>query len=127
MFIRKLLISAFLLTAASTAAASEVIFNASGNGSKETSTFTTDGPWLLSWRVNSEFRNQTGFELNLINADTGFFDSRVMKIFRTGNGLKVFQNTGRFQFEIVGNFADWYLTVEQLTEEEAEAYLATRE
>ncbi|MFK8051813.1 MAG: hypothetical protein AB8F65_02480 [Woeseiaceae bacterium] len=126
MFIRSLLISCLFALASSTALAGEIILDTKGNGNRQTQTFETDGPWLLSWRVNSDFRNQTGFELNLLNADTGFFDSRILRIRQTGNGLKLFQNTGRFKFEIVTNFADWYLTVEQLTEEEAERYLETR-
>ncbi|MEN7343349.1 MAG: hypothetical protein AAAFM81_10420 [Pseudomonadota bacterium] len=120
------LIVALLALAISGANASEVILKTDGNGNGRTISFETEGPWLLAWRVNSNFRSQSGFELNLINADTGFFDSRILLMRgRGGNGLKLFENRGRFQFEVVSNFADWYLTVEQLTEEEAEAYRAT--
>ncbi|MEM7763190.1 MAG: hypothetical protein AAF290_03855 [Pseudomonadota bacterium] len=102
--------------------AGEVILDVSGNRSTTTRSFEVEGPWLLEWRVNSDFRDQTGFELNLMNADTGFFESRILLTRRTGNGLKLFSETGRFQFEVVSNFADWYLTVEALSEEEAAAY-----
>lgn len=118
---------ALALIAAAPAQAGEVIASMQGTGNAKTRVFETEGPWLLQWRVNSDYRMTTGFELNLINADTGFFDSRVLKIRRAANGLKLFMQEGRYQFEIIANFADWDLRVEQLTEEEAEAYLATRD
>lgn len=116
-----------MLSAAAPGAAGEVIAEFSGNANKRTVAFETDGPWLLSWRVNSDFRMQSMFELNLINADSGFFDSRILRTSRPGNGLKLFRQEGRFLFEISANFTDWTLTVEQLTEEEAEQYKPARQ
>jgi hypothetical protein len=117
-----ILLAALMLAGATAADAGEVIAEFSGDRNQRTATFETDGPWLLQWRVNSDFRMQSAFELNLLNADTGLFDSRILRIRQSGNGLKLFRNTGRFKFEISANFANWYLTVEQLTEEEAEQY-----
>lgn len=108
------------------ASAGEVIAEFKGSRNARTAIFETDGPWLLEWRINSNYRMQQAFELNLINAETGFFDSRILQTKRTGSGLKLFRNEGRFRFEISANFTDWYLTVEQLTEEEAEKYLPAR-
>lgn len=102
--------------------AGEVIAEFSGSRNARTATFEVDGPWLLEWRINSDYRMQQAFELNLINAETGFFDSRILQTRRPGSGLKLFRNTGRFRFEVSANFTDWFLTVEQLTEEEAEQY-----
>lgn len=118
----KLAAIAVLLAAAVPATAGEVIAEFSGNGNKRTVAFETEGPWLLAWRINSDFRMQQMFELNLINADTGFFDSRILRTRKPGNGLKLFRQEGRFQFEVSATFTDWYLTVEQLTEEEAAEY-----
>lgn len=109
---------------AQTAAAGEVIAEFSGSRNARTASFEVDGPWLLEWRINSDYRMQQAFELNLINAETGFFDSRILQTRRVGSGLKLFRNTGRFRFEVSANFTDWYLTVEQLTEEEAAQYRA---
>ena len=107
------------------ATAGEVIAEFSGSRNARTATFEVDGPWLLEWRINSDYRMQQAFELNLINAETGFFDSRILQTRRIGSGLKLFRNTGRFRFEVSATFTDWYLTVEQLTEEEAERYRAS--
>ncbi len=114
-----------LLALSATATAGEVIAEFSGDRNTRTATFETDGPWLLQWRVNSDFRMQSAFELNLIDAESGFFDSRVLRMRRSGNGLKLFRNEGRFRFEVSANFANWSLKIEQLTEEEAEAYKPT--
>ena len=113
-----LLLSAF----AGSASAGEVIAEFSGSRNKTTVTFETDGPWLLEWRINSDYVRQSSFELNLINAETGLFDSRILQTKRLGNGLKLFRQEGRWRFEVSANFIDWYLTVEQLTEAEAEQY-----
>ena len=105
--------------------AAEVIAEFSGDRDGRTASFSTDGPWLLTWRINSDFRMQQAFQLHLIDADSGFMDSRILRTFRPGNGLKLFRQEGRFQFEVSSNFTNWYLTVEQLTEEEAEQYKPT--
>ncbi|MEO0615213.1 MAG: hypothetical protein AAFY69_03670 [Pseudomonadota bacterium] len=120
---RLIVTATLLLTAVSgSAGAGEVIAEFSGSRAKTTVAFETDGPWLLEWRINSEYRRQSSFELNLINAETGLFDSRILQTKRLGNGLKLFRQEGRWRFEVSGNFTDWYLTVEQLTEAEAEQY-----
>ena len=124
---RRTLFTALAIIAAglgNAAVAGEVIAEFSGSRNARTATFEVDGPWLLEWRINSNYRMQQAFELNLINAETGFFDSRVLQTRSTGSGLKLFRNTGRFRFEVSANFTDWYLTVEHLTEEEAARYLA---
>ena len=113
-----------MIGCASTAAgAGEVVATFSGSRNTTTATFEVDGPWLLEWRINSDYRMQSAFELNLIDGETGFFDSRILRTKRVGSGLKLFRQTGKFRFEISANFTDWHLKVEQLTEEEAAAYL----
>lgn len=104
-----------------TAEAGEIILNAKGDGSTRTATFRAKGPWLLSWRINSNYRNQSAFELNLIDADTGYFHSRVIRKPRSLNGLKLFRETGTFRFEVNTTFTYWTLVVEELTEDEADA------
>ncbi|MEO0345101.1 MAG: hypothetical protein AAF229_02485 [Pseudomonadota bacterium] len=116
------ILTLLLALVAGSASAGEVIAKFSGSRGKTTVAFETDGPWLLEWRINSEYVRQSSFELNLINADTGLFDSRILQTKRLGNGLKLFRQEGRWRFEVSGNFTDWYLTVEQLTEAEAEQY-----
>ncbi|MEO1582382.1 MAG: hypothetical protein AAFR91_11080 [Pseudomonadota bacterium] len=100
----------------------EEIARFKGRNNGETRTFTVDGPWLLDWRVNSDYRNEAGFELRLLDASTGRFHSQIMKIRGIGNGLKLFEEEGRFKFEVVSSFTDWTLKVITLTEDEAATY-----
>lgn len=115
---RRLLAGLALAALGTSAAAGEIIATFQGNGDRTTRTFEVDGPWLLTWRVSSEYRMQTAFELTLLDGRTGLFDSRVLRIRRTANGLKLFEQTGEFQFRVNANFADWYLQIEQITEQE---------
>jgi hypothetical protein len=119
--IRHTFIGAVLASLAASAGAGEIIATFEGSGDRTTRTFEVDGPWLLTWRVSSEYRMQTAFELTLLNGDTGLFESRVLKIRRTANGLKLFEERGKFQFRVNANFADWYLQIEQISEAEKEA------
>lgn len=96
-----------------------------GNRSTRTQTFEVNGPWLLDWRINSDYRRQAGFELRLLDGDSSQFHSQIMKARQIGNGLKLFDEPGRFRFEIVSNYTDWTLKVIQLTEEEADRYTPT--
>lgn len=116
------LVALALAAAAGGAAAGDVVATFSGSRNTTTASFEVDGPWLLEWRINSDYRMQSAFELNLIDGETGFFDSRILRTKRVGRGLKLFRETGKFRFEISANFTDWHLKVEQLTEEEAAAY-----
>ncbi|MEO0574123.1 MAG: hypothetical protein AAF004_01580 [Pseudomonadota bacterium] len=103
--------------------AGEIILDAKGDGSTKTASFKAKGPWLLSWRINSDYRRQSAFELNLIDAQTGFFHSRVIRKPRSLNGLKLFRETGTFRFEVNTTFTYWTLVVEELTEAEADAMI----
>ena len=105
--------------------AAETIAKFSGSESTRTRIFEVDGPWLLDWRLNSNYRRQLGFELRLLDGDTGRFDSWIFQRRRSvGNGLKLFSEPGRYRFEIVASFADWQLEVIELTEDEAAEYTA---
>ena len=116
--LRRVLGGLALTVITASASAGEIIATFEGSGDRTTRTFEVDGPWLLTWRVSSEYRMQTAFELTLLNGDTGLFESRVLRIRRTASGLKLFEETGRFQFRVNANFADWYLQIEQISEAE---------
>ena len=117
------LIILLLATSATRAHAGEVILDTKGEGSARTATFKVDGPWLLSWRINSDYRPQSAFELSLLDADSGYFHSRVIRKPTSLNGLKLFRETGTFRFEVDAAFTYWTLVVEQLTDEEADALI----
>jgi hypothetical protein len=94
----------------------------SGSGSANTVEFEVRDPWLMDWRVTGEFIQQTGIEVSLVNAKTGVSEGTVLKVKWAGNGVRLFNQSGRFYFRINTTMVNWILKVEQLSREEAELY-----
>jgi hypothetical protein len=104
-----------------TAHAGELVRQFSGDRSTETPEFEVEAPWLIDWRVNSEFPSSMGISVQLVNA-SGAYEGRVIKTKSPGNGVRLMQDGGRFSFKVDATVANWTLKVEQLTEEEAKLY-----
>ena len=104
------------------ASAEQLVREFKGDRSTETAEFEVDAPWLIDWRVNSEYVNSMGFDVELVNAPSGSHAGRVVKTKQRGDGLRLVDEGGRFRFKIVSALAYWTIKVIQLTPEEAEAY-----
>lgn len=113
---------ALALVLPSTAAAENVVREFRGERSTETAEFEVRAPWLIDWRVNSDYAESMGFDVELVNAPMGDHAGRVVKTKRRGNGLRLVEEGGRFRFKIESALAYWTIKVIQLTPEEAEAY-----
>ena len=107
--------------AASALQASELVRQFSGDRSKETVEFEVEAPWLIDWRVNSEFPSSMGISVVLRNA-SGAYEGLVVKTKAPGNGVRLMQQGGRYSFKVDATVANWTLKVEQLTQEEAKLY-----
>ena len=114
------------LLLSTSAFSARVVAEFDGSQSTTTRSFKVNGPWLLTYRIRSDYPSQTAFELGLLDNDKGFYDSRIMKIKYTTSGLKLFNKSGRFSFRVTAEFADWHLKVEQLTQEEADAMVPAK-
>jgi len=103
------------------AVGAEVVAQYHGSGDAYTPEFDVKAPWLLTWRVSSDYPDSVGFELSLVDATTRMIEGRIKK-FRgtTGNGFRLFTETGRYRFRVNSSFAKWYLRVEEISKEEAE-------
>ncbi|MEM8982384.1 MAG: hypothetical protein AAGC71_05120 [Pseudomonadota bacterium] len=99
--------------------AAEIVREFSGNRDMTTLEFEVSAPWILDWRIGSEFPDATRFELWIVDAMTGHSKSRVMKLKKTGSGKKLFLESGRLRFRVSASFANWYLKVSEITEKEA--------
>ena len=122
---KKILLPAVLmiLTASfSTASAEELVREFSGSRTMETAEFDVKAPWLIDWRVNSEFEESMGLTVVLLNAPTGTHAGTVMKTKYRGNGLRLIDQSGRFSLKVDAVLANWTIKVIQLTPEEAERY-----
>lgn len=101
--------------------ADELVRQFSGDRSTETAEFEVEAPWLIDWRVNSDYPQAMGISVVLVK-DNGAYEGRVVKTKSPGNGVRLMQEGGRFAFKVDSTVAYWTLRVEQLTPAEAELY-----
>lgn len=104
------------------AGSKELVQRFSGSGGTTTAEFEVRAPWILDWRVNSEFQGAMAIEISLVDGATGFHKGLILQTKRPGNGVKLFNESGTYRFRISSTFARWDLKVEQLSREEAELY-----
>lgn len=94
----------------------------SGSQSTTTSEFEVKAPWILDWRINSNYRENMGLEISLVDAKTGFMVGRIFKTKYAGNGVKLFNESGRYRLRISSSFTNWNFKVSQISPSEAELY-----
>jgi hypothetical protein len=103
-------------------AAEELIREFKGSRSTVTLEFEAQAPWILDWRTTGDPSSMTGVDVSLFNAATGVHEGTVLRQKTAGNGVRMFDQSGRFYFRVDATLLDWTLKVIQLTEEEAKAY-----
>jgi len=105
------------------AQAEELVREFSGSRSTETAEFDVKAPWLVDWRVNSDFPDAMGIAVTLAYGTTGYHFGKVFKTKSPGNGLRLIEEGGRFKFKVDSAITHWTLKVIQLTPEEASRYV----
>jgi hypothetical protein len=100
----------------------ELVGKFTGSGSGETAEFEVRAPWLLDWRVNSDYPQMLGIEVSLIDAKFGTHAGYVLQTRYSGNGVRLFDEGGRYRLKVDATMANWILKVEQLSRAEAEQY-----
>ena len=116
-----------LLMLTSNVAAGQLVREFSGTGNTTTAEFTVDSPWIIDWRVDSDYERQVALDMILIDAVTGQFVGAIKsgpkkRVVGRANGVRLFYTKGRYKLRISSSLARWSIKVEQLTEEEAELY-----
>lgn len=111
----------------STASAGDLVREFQGTGNKLTPAFTVEGPWIIDWRLDSDYEMKIALDIVLVDARTGKFVGGVKSGSRNNvtarsNGVRLFHTSGRYQLRISSSLARWRIKIEQLTEEEAELY-----
>lgn len=121
-------IAAFLaLSASAPTQAAELVREFKGTGNTLTAAFSVESPWILDWRLDSDYDLKVALDIVLIDAETGRFVGGVKSGTRNNvtyrsNGLRLFNTSGRYQLRISSSLARWSIKIEQLSEEEAELY-----
>jgi hypothetical protein len=111
-----------LLIISFTTSAEEMVAEFQGTGNRTTAEFVVDAPWILDWRINSDYNKMVSFDLDLVDAGTGMLQGVVVRSKALGNGVRMFNTSGRYRFRINGSFVRWHLKIKELTREEAELY-----
>jgi hypothetical protein len=111
-----------LLLLTPTLFAGELVREFSGSRTQETADFEVKAPWLVDWRVNSEFPDSMGLTVVLQEAPAGIHAGTVVKTKYRGNGLRLMEEGGQFRFKVDAVMANWTLKVIQLSPEEAKLY-----
>lgn len=93
-----------------------------GNSNTTTREFEVQGPWILNWRVTGDYTRSVGFELMLLDGKTRMQKGVVLRLKRTGNGVKLFNEGGTYRFRISSGLATYHLQVQEIAEEEATLY-----
>jgi hypothetical protein len=106
------------------ACAEESIAEFKGRGNRTTAEFTVRGPWIIDWRINSNYTHMLSFDVDLVDGRTGVLKGSVLRTKRLGNGVRLFQESGSYRLRINGSFIDWHLKIKKLTPEEAKLYTA---
>jgi hypothetical protein len=111
-----------LFLASMSATAEQLIAEFKGSGNRTTAEFKVRGPWILDWRINSEYTRMLSFDLDLVDGRTGVLKGSVLRTKSLGNGVRLFNDSGSYRFRINGSFIDWHLKVKKLTPAEAAQY-----
>jgi hypothetical protein len=118
---------ALLATATTAVTASELVREFKGTGNTTTAAFSVQSPWILDWRLDSDYDLRIALDIVLIDAVTGQFLGGVKSGTRNNvtyrsNGLRLFHTGGRYKLRISSSLARWSIKIAQLTDEEAELY-----
>jgi hypothetical protein len=104
------------------ASAKTLVREFSGTGTATTAEFEVRAPWILDWRVNSDYQGSLAIEVGLVDAKTGFQSGLILQTKRPGNGVRLFNQSGKFRLRVSATLARWQFKVEQITAAEAELY-----
>ena len=108
-----------LFLAAGTLLAAEPAARFEGGGNERTPAFETQGAWLLHWSTQSSDAMPKIFELKLYDADAGEFLGIITQTREVGSGRKLFEDGGRYQFDVVASNLDWLLIITDVGDDEA--------
>ena len=120
-FLVSIAIFVTLFCFSSVAISKELIREFSGSGNRTTAEFEVEAPWIVDWRTKGDYPGQMAVEVNLLTV-AGEYVGKIVTTKYVDNGVRLFNEGGRYVFQINSSLADWTLRVEQLTRQEAETY-----
>ena len=100
--------------------AQDVAARFSGSGPQSTASFNVEGPWLLNWRVGSDYPTTTYLEIHLYDAQTNRLAGIALRHTGVGSGQRLIREGGEYHIAVVGSGIDWAIEIEQAPEAVAE-------
>ncbi|MGI9202506.1 MAG: hypothetical protein ACR2Q3_00765 [Woeseiaceae bacterium] len=100
----------------------ELVAEFQGSGNRTTTEFTVEAPWILDWRINSDYNKMISFDLDLVDGTTGVLIGNIKSAKSLGNGVRLFNSGGKYRFRVNGSFIRWHLKIKELTSAEAALY-----
>ena len=102
--------------------AERLIAQYSGTSNANTAEFEVRAPWIMDWLVSGQPGQYEVVDIALVNADTGMFEGVAVRSKTAGNGVRLFDQGGRFYFRVDASMMTWRIKVIQLSPQEAEQY-----
>ena len=116
------LIFAALCCFSSIANSKELIKEFKGSESRTTAEFEVKAPWIVDWRTTGDYPGSMAVEVNLVTSPGGQYVGKIVSTKWIGNGIKLFNEGGKYRLKVNSSLLNWTLRVEQLTTSEAETY-----
>ena len=104
------------------AAAERLVREFSGSRTTQTAEFEVEAPWLIDWRVNSDYEESMGLAIVLLNEPSRTHAGTVMKTKYRGDGLRLMNESCRFIFKVDSVLANWTIKVILITPADTEIY-----
>lgn len=101
----------------------ELIKEFKGSESRTTPEFTVKAPWIVDWRTTGDYPGSMALEVNLVTSPGGEYVGKIVSTKWIDNGVKLFNEGGRYRFSVNSSLINWTLRVEQLSRQEAETYI----
>lgn len=118
----RIVVLAALCCFSSLANSKELIEEFKGSASRTTAEFKVKAPWIADWRTTGDYPGSMAVEVNLITSPGGQYVGKIVSTKWIDNGVKLFNESGTYRFQVSSSLLNWTLRVEQLTREEAEGY-----
>jgi hypothetical protein len=101
----------------------ELIREFKGSGNTTTAEFEVRAPWIVDWMTTGDYPGSMGFQVDLVTSPGGEYKGKIVSTKWIDNGVRLFNEGGRYRLQVKSNLVNWTLRVEQLNKLEAEAYI----
>jgi len=111
-----------LCSFSSVAESRELIKEFKGSESKTTAEFKVKAPWIVDWRTTGDYPGTMAMDVHLVTSPGGEYVGKVAATKWVHDGVRLFDEGGRYRLQVDSNLINWTLRVEQLTREEAATF-----